>query len=150
MSAYPTTSSFLLSLCACNHKPVQLFYQAVTECQPLCVRAERRQRKHLCPPVLLTVMTYVSWLLPHFSICAKNTNYHDNFPKNKEACCLNLAWNGKIWFSTEDFYIFIHSFFFIFVTNLTEKNIPSAIIMKHELVLLRFSVKENKQFFFFF
>lgn len=39
--------SYAHVVCARSHVSVQLFYQAVTECQPLCVRGETAERRLL-------------------------------------------------------------------------------------------------------
>ncbi len=44
---YSSMCSYAHTVCARSHVAVQLFYQAVTECQPLCVRGETAERRLL-------------------------------------------------------------------------------------------------------
>lgn len=59
-------------VCARSLVSAQLFYQAVTECQPLCA-VVRQQREDCCPPALLTVMSTVWWSC-HSSLRVRDMN----------------------------------------------------------------------------
>lgn len=47
MCLYCSMCSYAHTVCAHSHVSVQLFYQVVTECQPLCVRRETAERRLL-------------------------------------------------------------------------------------------------------